>query len=223
MSTHQAAAPVEGRGSMDDTTLASAGSLAGRLAGLLSAEGAALVPALEELAQGPFPLTRAEAGSMPHRFQTAILSKSSDVSVDAFLMRRCFFLRSFRACVFAADTCFCASFIALRAAAMCSSMSMGALRLRLVEGCGVASCGGLGAAAPAGAVAAASSSAGVATAPSWCTSSPSSEACSNGSLRASLLPSSDIIQKRPEGSKGAQGSVSASAHDPKRNKCTTAF
>ena len=83
-----------------------AGLVAGRAAGLLSGVEEALALAGMELALAPSAFGRPVVGSNPERFQTAIRSRSSDVSVAAFFMRRCFFLFSFLACDLAADTCF---------------------------------------------------------------------------------------------------------------------
>ena len=110
--------------------------IAGLVDGVLAEVDVPLELAAPELGEPPDVLMSSLPVLTPHLFQMAILSKSSDDSDDAFLINRCLFLRSLRACVLAAVTCFCASFIALRAAAMCSSMSMGALRLRFAAALG---------------------------------------------------------------------------------------
>ena len=128
--TCQAAAPLQGRGVADPSAFNAAGLIAGRNAGLLAG-----VPDPLELEVCELPSARLRPGmptmgSTPQRFHTAIRSRSSAVSVDAFFISLCFFLFSFRASALAADTIFCASFILLRAVAICRSMSMVALRWR---------------------------------------------------------------------------------------------
>lgn len=138
LSTLSQAAALSGRGCGDPVWRGVAAALAGGAASrLLAAAPEPLAPGASKLAAVPAALSRWPAGSMPHRFKTAMRSKSSGVSVAAFFTNLCFLRRSLRAWLLAAATCFCAVLIIWRAAAMWVSMSMGGLRLRATATFGV--------------------------------------------------------------------------------------
>ena len=63
----------------------------------------------------------------PHRFSTAILSRSSAFKVAAFFSSLCFLRRSFLAWVFASCTFFWAAFMAAAASRMAASRSIAGL------------------------------------------------------------------------------------------------
>ena len=79
----------------------------------------------------------------PHRFSTAILSRSSAFNDAAFLSSLCFLRRSFLACVFTSCTLFCAAFMAAAASRMALSKSIaGFLALFVFTGRLLACAGG---------------------------------------------------------------------------------
>ena len=106
------------------STSASGGGAAGANAGEDAAEAGAVLVSEEGAELDAAVLLPDEGWYKPHRFNTAILSRSSAERMPAFLINRCFFRRSLRPTLRASDTSFIAFCIAAFARAMESSKSM---------------------------------------------------------------------------------------------------